>query len=650
MRKITKKTIAIIILLVMTLSAFSFKGISPYSVSAAEGKKSLQIVSSGQDGVSIGAKTTFSVQKSGDFVSYQWYYRKAGASKWSKWNGHNTASTSAVANASWDKMQVKCVVTKTSGSKVTTSPLTVRIKSTKGIKIEKQPADVITRVGKTVGFSVTATGSNLAYQWYYRKKGASSWTLWKGHTSASTTATANMSWNGMTVYCKVKDKNGSTASSKAAAITVADKLSIVKQPEKSIRFSAGDMVTIKLSAQGTGLSYQWYYKKSGASKWSKWNGHTTASTSAKSNATWNGMKVYCVVKDITGSSVSSGTCTLTAASKKTLSTEVDVSAKSYVAPTGNTTDMTSSIVFMLNQYGICQLGIGVYYVSGINMPDDTILIGSGTKTIIRLTDSGTYAIKMNKRNKVSNLSIDGGESDITLSETLGTRHGILWQGNFSQTKNYSKQPSNGILDGLWIHGFDGGGITCSDTSYGTTNSISATNINISNCNAGINIAYWSEYHKFTNIRTSACYYGCINNGGNNMFANCDFSSSKLGFLMDNTNNKSPNNSHGSAVGCSFNHASNSKGIGIKIIGCPHGYMFTGCQIFFSQIDIKSSSGIVFNSCNFGDTNNDITISGGGAILFSNNMHQSQPKISVTNNNAVRFVNCYIRSTGAVVSN
>ena len=79
-------------------------------------------------------------------------------------------------------------------------------------------------------------------------------------------------------------------------------------------------------------------------------------------------------------------------------------------------------------------------------------------------------------------------------------------------------------------------------------------------------------------------------------------------------------------------------------------MFTGCQIFFSQIDIKSSSGIVFNSCNFGDTNNDITISGGGAILFSNNMHQSQPKISVTNNNAVRFVNCYIRSTGAVVSN
>ena len=53
---------------------------------------------------------------------------------------------------------------------------------------------------------------------------------------------------------------------------------------------------------------------------------------------------------------------------------------------------------------------------------------------------------------------------------------------------------------------------------------------------------------------------------------------------------------------------------------------------------------------FGDTNNDITISGGGAILFSNNMHQSQPKISVTNNNAVRFVNCYVRSTGAVVSN
>ena len=31
---------------------------------------------------------------------------------------------------------------------------------------------------------------------------------------------------------------------------------------------------------GSGLKYQWYYKKSGASDWSVWNNHTTATTSA----------------------------------------------------------------------------------------------------------------------------------------------------------------------------------------------------------------------------------------------------------------------------------------------------------------------------------------------------------------------------------
>ena len=161
------------------------------------------------------------------------------------------------------------------------------------------------------------------------------------------------------------------------------------------------------------------------------------------------------------------------------------------------TDMTASIVFMLKQYGVCHLNEGVYYVSGIDMPDDSMLIGSGAKTVIRLSDNGDYAIKMNKRNKVANMTIAGSSKAIALNETVGNRHGILWSVNYYD----SNKPCYGILDGLWIKSFNGGGITCSNTGYGTTNFISATNINIMNCNAGINIAHWSEYHKFTNVRT-----------------------------------------------------------------------------------------------------------------------------------------------------
>ena len=63
-------------------------------------------------------------------------------------------------------------------------------------------------------------------------------------------------------------------------------------------------------------------------------------------------------------------------------------------------------------------------------------------------------------------------------------------------------------------------------------------------------------HMFTNIMASKCLYGCINNGGNNVFVNCGFNSNITGFLIDNSRGQSNNNSHGSAIGCTFNHSGN----------------------------------------------------------------------------------------------
>jgi hypothetical protein len=209
-----------------------------------------------------------------------------------------------------------------------------------------------------------------------------------------------------------------------------------------------------------------------------------------------------------------------------------------------------------------------------------------------------------------------------------------------------------MISDVVIRNFTGGGITCYDTGYGTFNHLECCNVFIRECDAGINISYWSEFHKFTNVRTYNCYYGCINNGGNNVFVNCDFSTCKLGFLMDNSQNQSPNNSHGSAIGCVFNHTDSNNGTGIKILNCDNGFIFTGCQIFYSKIDIEDSEGIVISSSNFGKNNCNIIISGGGAILFNGNMHEGAPSsgtwISITNNQNVHFANCYNKTTGAVV--
>lgn len=329
---------------------------------------------------------------------------------------------------------------------------------------------------------------------------------------------------------------------------------------------------------------------------------------------------------------------------------ITTDTNNYLAPTGDTTDVSSSIATMLSTYGVCRLGPGDYYVSGVEMPANTAIIGSGAKTrIILLPATSAYAVKMGDYCTVSELSIIGTTGTITPQATVRDRHGILWAGDYTQSESSADQPKQSIISNVFISGFAGGGITCYDTGYGTFNHLEVVNVQIRNCDAGINISYWSEFHKFTNVRTYACYYGCINNGGNNTFVNCDFSTCKLGFLMDNSSDQSPNNSHGSCVSCIFNHTDNNTGIGISIINCDNGFIFDACQIFFSSINIVNSEGIVISNSNFGATNAVINIDGGNTILFANNMHQVNPTININSNTKVYFANCYNRSTGAEIS-
>lgn len=327
-------------------------------------------------------------------------------------------------------------------------------------------------------------------------------------------------------------------------------------------------------------------------------------------------------------------------------------AGAYLAPTGDSTDRTSEIVSILNTYGACRLGKGDYYISNLDMPAFTSIQGLGIQSRMILSGSSDgYAVKMATNCTISNVHVSGSTSDIALSSTVGGRHGILWQGNYTQAQT---APYLSMISNVWLSRFTGGAITCTDTGYGTANNLEVCNAYIWDCNAGLNIAYWSEFHKFTNVRANWCYYGCINNGGNNVFTNCDFSGCTMAFLMDNTNNQSPNNSHGSCVGCVFNHSGSNAGIGVKIINCHNGFIFDGCQIFFSQIYIDDSSGIVFSNCNVGSSNCDVYIKDGGTVLFANNMYGSAPdastwQVTKINNNNVHFVNCYVKASGEIVN-
>ena len=256
--------------------------------------------------VNFGKKVTLSVKTNGSGLKYQWYFKKQGQKSFSKWNGRTHASETCTPNATWDGIQLYCIVKDSAGNKVQSNTVTVKVNST-GITITQQPQEQSIVAGTSITLTVQATGSSLKYQWYFKKKGQTSFNIWNGRTHATETVSPNNTWDGIQLYCKITDGSGKTLNSSTVTINV---LSITTQPS-NITVAAGSNATFKVVATGSGLKYQWQYKKSSQTSWSNWGARTTASTTATSNATWNGMQVRCIVTDSAGNKITSNAATIT---------------------------------------------------------------------------------------------------------------------------------------------------------------------------------------------------------------------------------------------------------------------------------------------------------------------------------------------------
>lgn len=337
------------------------------------------------------------------------------------------------------------------------------------------------------------------------------------------------------------------------------------------------------------------------------------------------------------------------------SPSITADTNNYLAPAGDNRDVKLDIITMLMESGVCRLGPGDYYVSGVDMPDNTMLIGSGPKTRLILIGSGSttgYAIKLANRCSVKDMSILGSTSDIAysaVSSTIIDRHGILFEAKYDTDQSYKERCN---IENVWIKNFTGGGITCRNTGYGTSSCVNVSNCYIYQCNAGVYVPYWSEFHRFTNVHAHNCYYGAVNNGGNCSFVNCGFSGNRVGMLMDNSSNQSPNNSHGQVVGCVFDHADANNGVGIMIDGQRNGQIFSDCQLFYADLVVKNSSGIQINNLNAGGGSVDITVEKGtlGGLVLFNSCVFADNSYSITVDSGYtecKFSNCWTRSGTAV---
>ena len=186
--------------------------------------------------------------------------------------------------------------------------------------ITGQPKSVSAALGAAATFRVTAAGSDLEYQWQYKRSGASKWIDWSGKTSAVLPVTAGTGNGGCQYRCKVSNRAGMLYSSAATLTVTLPKPTITTQP-KSVSVALGSTATFKVVASGSGLKYQWQYKKSGATTWTDWAGKTAATLTVTASSTNGGCQYRCVVSNTAGS-VTSSAATLTVITvKPTITTQ-----------------------------------------------------------------------------------------------------------------------------------------------------------------------------------------------------------------------------------------------------------------------------------------------------------------------------------------
>lgn len=307
------------------------------------------------------------------------------------------------------------------------------------------------------------------------------------------------------------------------------------------------------------------------------------------------------------------------------------------------TRRTGHITTALARNGFVQLGAGDYWIESLDMPEFSRITGVGTATRLICKSAGTlYAIRMRRGCSIDNLTLVGPQGEeyqaMNGDGTISEEHGIymyepLGQGVQPLMKYRAK------ISNVTIAGFAGGAICFDATGGAGDNSASVVNVYAHNCTVGLYMPTQTEYHRVTNFKAGGCYYGAIVNGGNNVFTNCGFVSCTQALKMSNATN----DSHGSFVGCTFNHSGENTGKAIELTNLGSGEMFVGCQIFYGSVHVTNCHGIMFDACNFGNTT-PITVTGGRLVMFTNcvSVGASQTPVTVTNNTLTKLINCYSR--------
>ena len=160
----------------------------------------------------MGEKVSTRVEATGDGLTYQWYVRNEGQTKYYKSSLTGPVYTATMSDKSKNR-RVLCYVYDRYGNRLQTKTVLLR----EQVSITTQPKTVTVAKGKSAKVTVAASGDGLTYQWYLRSA-----TGTKYSKSSLTTATYSVRMSekadGRRLICYVYDKYGNKVQTKTVMI------------------------------------------------------------------------------------------------------------------------------------------------------------------------------------------------------------------------------------------------------------------------------------------------------------------------------------------------------------------------------------------------------------------------------------------------
>ncbi len=348
-----------------------------------------------QTACSTPGTASFTVVASGTGLTYQWRLNGSPLSDNANISGSTTATLSlsnlTSANTVAAGSGYDCVI---GGTAPCTDPISARVALTVNTTptIGTQPTNqtACSNPG-TASFTISASGTNLTYQW--RLNGVN---LTDGaNISGSTTATLNLlnltSANtvaaGSGYDCVVTDIGPCSVTSDRVALTVNTVPTIGTDPTDQTACSTPGTASFTVVASGTGLTYQWRLNGVNLTDGANISGSTTATLSlsnlTSANTVVAGSGYDCVV---------SGTAPCAAATSARVALTVNTTPIIGTQPTDQTACSNPGTA----SFTILATGTNLTYqwrLNGVNLIDDANISGSTTATLnlSNLTSANTVA-------------------------------------------------------------------------------------------------------------------------------------------------------------------------------------------------------------------------------------------------------------------